>query len=99
MDKAKHEADYVEFVFQDQYLGRNEMWRIGEQLAGQCLHVGQEVSFIGAVVARVDAIYVRGDNVGTMYLSVQIAYSWAHRYPVGWSRLQQKVFSERSRRK
>lgn len=36
------------------------MWRLGEQLAGQCLHVGQEVSFIGAVVARVDAIYIRG---------------------------------------
>ncbi|KZV77652.1 hypothetical protein PENSPDRAFT_621231 [Peniophora sp. CONT] len=63
VDKTKHEADYVEFVFQDQYLGRNEMWRLGEQLAGQCLHVGQEVSFIGAIVARVDAIYIRGESV------------------------------------
>ncbi|KAF8230989.1 hypothetical protein L208DRAFT_1378316 [Tricholoma matsutake] len=30
-------AEYVEFVFQDQYLGRNDMWRLGEHLVGQSL--------------------------------------------------------------
>ena len=39
------------------------MWRLGEHLVGQCLHVGQEISFIGASVAQVDAIYKDGKKV------------------------------------
>ena len=67
VDKSRYEAEYVEVIFQDQYLGRNDMWRLGEQLAGQCLHTGQEVSLVGAVVARVDAIYIRGESVSATF--------------------------------
>ncbi|KAI0034036.1 hypothetical protein K488DRAFT_46416 [Vararia minispora EC-137] len=69
VDKLQHEAEYVEIIFQDQYLGRNDMWRLGEQLTGQCLHVGQEVSFIGAAVAKVDTIYIRGQKTSSAYVT------------------------------
>ncbi|KAI0312389.1 hypothetical protein OF83DRAFT_1067227 [Amylostereum chailletii] len=69
VDQAKHEASHVEFIFQDQYLGRNDMWRLGEQLVGQCLHVGQEISFIGASVAVVDAIYKDGEKIFSAHVT------------------------------
>ncbi|KAI0053949.1 hypothetical protein FA95DRAFT_1600463 [Auriscalpium vulgare] len=69
VENIKCQADYVEFIFQDQYLGRNDMWRLSEQLAGQCLHIGQEVSFIGSVAAKVDAIYVHGEKVSSGYVT------------------------------
>ncbi|KAI0062362.1 hypothetical protein BV25DRAFT_1916260 [Artomyces pyxidatus] len=69
VEKSKCQADYVEFIFQDQYLGRNDMWRLAEQLAGQCLHVDQEVSFIGSVAAKVDAIYVGGQKASSGYVT------------------------------
>ncbi|THH20912.1 hypothetical protein EW146_g569 [Bondarzewia mesenterica] len=69
VDKTKCQADHAEFVFQDLYLGRNDMWRLSEQLVGQCVHVDQEISFIGSVVAKVDAIYVKGEKVSSAYVT------------------------------
>lgn len=63
VDKASCLADYVEFVFQDQYLGRNEMWRLSQHLVGQCVYKNQEVSFIGSIGVRIQAIYVGGEKV------------------------------------
>ena len=60
VDKDAHSADYVEVTFQDQYLGRNEMWRMGQHLVGQCAYVDEEISFIGLVSARVHSIYIAG---------------------------------------
>ncbi|KAJ3568302.1 hypothetical protein NP233_g5802 [Leucocoprinus birnbaumii] len=64
--KVDHEtsnASYIELVFQDQYLGRNDMWRLGEQLVGQCVFTNQTVSFVGMVVAKIQNIYVKGKKV------------------------------------
>ncbi len=63
MDKDQFSADYVEFVFQDQYLGRNDMWRLGRDLVGQCLYVEQQVSFIGVIAAKVQTLYIDGQKV------------------------------------
>lgn len=63
MDKEEYSADYIEFVFQDQYLGRNDMWRLGRDLVGQCLYVEQQISFIGVIAAKVQALHVRGKKV------------------------------------
>jgi len=64
LDKDSCKADYVEFAFQDQYLGRNEMWRLGQQLVGKCVYVDQDILFIGVIAAKVTAIYVGGHRVG-----------------------------------
>ncbi|KAI0351532.1 hypothetical protein OH77DRAFT_1429604 [Trametes cingulata] len=70
VEKEKYTADYVEFVFQDQYLGRNDMWRLGRDQVGQCLYVDQQVSFIGGVIAaRVHELYVGGKKVSAAYVS------------------------------
>ncbi|KAG7448312.1 uncharacterized protein BT62DRAFT_1059883 [Guyanagaster necrorhizus] len=63
VDRELHCADYVEFIFQDQYMGRNEMWRLGEHLAGQCVYTDQEVNFIGSGVAKIQCIFVDGKKV------------------------------------
>lgn len=63
VDKDKCCADYVEFTFQDQYLGRNDMWRLGEQLVGQCIYADQEISFIGGIAAKISNIYIDGQKV------------------------------------
>ena len=39
------------------------MWRLSEQLSGHCVYLGQEVTFIGSVAAKVDSIYVGGQKV------------------------------------
>ena len=56
-------ADHVEFIFQDQYLGRNEMWRLGKYLSGQCIYKDQEISFIGGIVAKIATIWIGGQEV------------------------------------
>ncbi|TFY76930.1 hypothetical protein EWM64_g7082 [Hericium alpestre] len=69
VERSKCQADYVEFTFQDQYLGRNDMWRLGEQLVGQCVHADQEISFIGSTSAKVDSIHIDGQKVSSGYMS------------------------------
>lgn len=64
LDKDSSKAEYVEFAFQDQYLGRNEMWRLGQHLVGKCVYVDQDISFIGVIAAKVTAIHVGGHRVG-----------------------------------
>jgi DEP domain-containing protein 5 len=63
VDAEKCGADYVEFIFQDQYLGRNDMWRLGEYLVGQCVYTDQEILFIGAIAAKIQNIYIDGKKV------------------------------------
>ncbi|KDR67969.1 hypothetical protein GALMADRAFT_79088 [Galerina marginata CBS 339.88] len=65
VDKASCCADYVEFIFQDQYLGRNEMWRLGKYLSGRCIYKDQEVSFIGGIAAKIQNIYIGGKKVSS----------------------------------
>jgi hypothetical protein len=63
VNKSSCYADHVEFIFQDQYLGRNEMWRLGKYLSGQCIYKDQEISFIGGIVAKIAAIWIGGQEV------------------------------------
>lgn len=60
-------ADYIEIVFQDQYLGRCDMWRLSKQLQGQCVHVAQEVSLINSPAGKIQNIYIGGKNVSIFY--------------------------------
>ncbi|KAL6301620.1 hypothetical protein BKA93DRAFT_738346 [Sparassis latifolia] len=68
-DKGKCCAEYIELTFQDQYLGRNEMWRLSSHLAGQCVYSEQEISFIGVIAAKVQGIYVDGKQVSAAYVT------------------------------
>ncbi|KAI9508459.1 hypothetical protein F5148DRAFT_1284026 [Russula earlei] len=69
VDKSQCQADHIELIFQDQYLGRNDMWRLSEQLTGHCVHLGQEIVFIGSVVAKVESIYSAGQKVSSALLT------------------------------
>ncbi|KAF9818951.1 hypothetical protein IEO21_02365 [Rhodonia placenta] len=69
IDQTQYSADYIELTFQDQYLGRNEMWRLGSDLVGQCVYIEQEISFIGVITAKVHAIYINGKKVPAAYVS------------------------------
>jgi len=76
-------ADHIEFIFQDQYLGRNEMWRLGKYLSGQCIYKDQEISFIGGIVAKISTIYIGGKEVRippfqTFFISHDIQVSSAY---------------------
>ncbi|KAJ7685756.1 hypothetical protein DFH06DRAFT_1159278 [Mycena polygramma] len=63
VDPANYSADYVEFIFQDQYLGRSDMWRLGEQLVDQCVYTEQDVAFVGGIAAKIQTIFVDGKKV------------------------------------
>ncbi|KAH8117101.1 hypothetical protein DFH11DRAFT_1840208 [Phellopilus nigrolimitatus] len=65
VDSSKMRAEYIEIVFQDQYLGRSDMWRLGKQLRGQCVHVKQAINFVGSSTGRIQNIYINGKNVST----------------------------------
>lgn len=63
VDEEACNASHVELIFQDQYLGRNDMWRLGEQLVGECVFLNQLVSFVGVTVAKIQNIYIKGKMV------------------------------------
>lgn len=69
VDQAQKRADYIEITFQDQYLGRCDMWRLGKQLQGKCVHVDQEISFVGSLAGRVQNIYINGQSVRAQALA------------------------------
>ncbi|KAF7314328.1 DEP domain-containing protein [Mycena kentingensis (nom. inval.)] len=62
VDPALYSADFVEFIFQDQYLGRSDMWRLQEYATNQCVYTGQDIAFVGGV-AKIQNIYVDGNKV------------------------------------
>jgi len=45
------------------------MWRLGKHLVGQCIFVDQDIPFMGVIVAKVQSIYVKGQQVGSTTLS------------------------------
>ncbi|KAF8582674.1 hypothetical protein K439DRAFT_1413077 [Ramaria rubella] len=65
VDRLQHLADYIEITFQDQYLGRSDMWRIGQTLQDQCVYSGQEIQFLGSVAGIIRNIYIRGAKVAS----------------------------------
>ncbi|KAL5532853.1 IML1 [Sanghuangporus sanghuang] len=65
VDSSKMHAEYIEIMFQDQYLGRSDMWRLGQQLHGQCVYLGQEINFVGSPAGKIQSIYINGRKVST----------------------------------
>ncbi|KAF8504057.1 hypothetical protein BU17DRAFT_78315 [Hysterangium stoloniferum] len=65
VDGAQHFADHVEITFQDQYLGRCDMWRIGITLKDRCVYTGQEIQFLGGVAGTISAIHIEGVKVAS----------------------------------
>ncbi|KIJ44371.1 hypothetical protein M422DRAFT_252378, partial [Sphaerobolus stellatus SS14] len=68
VDRTVYNADFVEITFQDQYLGRADMWRVGSTLQNQCVYVGQEISFLGSVAGTISNIYIKGDKVRSAHV-------------------------------
>ncbi|KZT34721.1 hypothetical protein SISSUDRAFT_1072030 [Sistotremastrum suecicum HHB10207 ss-3] len=69
VDKNEYAADSIEISFKDQYLGRSEMWRFLRFLQGQCVHVNQEIAFLGAVTANIQEIYIGGRKVTSAHVT------------------------------
>ena len=94
VDPEKWSADYIEINFQDQHLGRNEMWRLDTHLVGQCVYVDEEISFLGVISARVQSIYVDGKKVRLFVPhSSQGVYGCHSRYQLHMLRRVQKWYS------
>ncbi|KAH7107515.1 hypothetical protein BKA62DRAFT_136205 [Auriculariales sp. MPI-PUGE-AT-0066] len=62
-------AEFVEIYFQDQYLGRSEMWRATNFLVGQCVHVDQKITYGGCTDATIKAIYIDQQKVSSASVS------------------------------
>ncbi|KIY46963.1 hypothetical protein FISHEDRAFT_46255 [Fistulina hepatica ATCC 64428] len=74
VDPKLYAADFVEFSFQDQYLGRNDMWRLGRSLVGACIHTGQDITFLGSAAGRVLSVYRGGQKVSSGRLTGSTKY-------------------------
>jgi hypothetical protein len=79
VDKEKRSADYVEFTFQDQYLGRNDMWRLGKHLVGRCVYADQDISFVGTIAATIRNIYIDGKKVRATIIIMPNKDTWCIR--------------------
>ncbi|KAI9596447.1 hypothetical protein BDF19DRAFT_464450 [Syncephalis fuscata] len=53
-------AEFVLLTFRDQYLGRNDMWRLRLSLIGKSVYISQRVLFAGCIRAQVSDIYING---------------------------------------
>jgi hypothetical protein len=69
VDPSNHTAHYADLIFQDQYLGRNDMWRLGQNLVNQCVYTNQEISFMNAPLGKIQDIFVNGKKVGFLNAS------------------------------
>ncbi|KAG8906511.1 vacuolar membrane-associated protein iml1 [Tulasnella sp. 403] len=69
VNKESVTADSVEIYFRDQYLGRCDMWRLGESLEEQCIHVEERVTFAGCIHATIKALYVKNRRVSSAYIT------------------------------
>lgn len=83
VDPNQYSADFVEITFQDQYLGRADMWRIGTSLRGQCVYVGQEISFLGSVAGNISNIYIQGVKVDILSVLMYMIHLSPLLGPVG----------------
>ncbi|CAG8462546.1 3945_t:CDS:2 [Diversispora eburnea] len=57
------EADYIEFCFRDQYIGRSDMWRLARSLKNTCVYQDKRIEFASCIRAQVKKIYVKGEQV------------------------------------
>ncbi|ORX94228.1 hypothetical protein K493DRAFT_337883 [Basidiobolus meristosporus CBS 931.73] len=69
VDAESIAADYIEFTFKDQYIGRSDMWRLKMSLAGSCVHAGKKITFAGCVRVQVKEIYAKGETAMCGYIT------------------------------
>ncbi|RIA87584.1 hypothetical protein C1645_827583 [Glomus cerebriforme] len=62
-------ADYIEFTFKDQYIGRSDMWRLSRNLIDTCVYTKQKIIFAGCIRAQVKKIFVKGEQVSCGYVT------------------------------
>lgn len=61
-------ATTVEVLFKDAYMTRADLWRLGRSLVGQCIHVGQRISYLGVVRLAVNDIYKTKHKTMSAYI-------------------------------
>ncbi|RIB15209.1 hypothetical protein C2G38_2247793 [Gigaspora rosea] len=69
VDAESVSAEYVEFSFRDQYIGRGDMWRLARSLMGTCVYLGKRIEFAGCIRAQVKKIYVKKRQVSCGYIT------------------------------
>ncbi|CAG8443688.1 7242_t:CDS:2 [Scutellospora calospora] len=69
VDVESVSAEYIEFSFRDQYIGRSDMWRLARSLTGTCVYLGKRIEFAGCIRAQVKKIYVKGRQVSCGYIT------------------------------
>ncbi|CAG8501790.1 8084_t:CDS:2 [Funneliformis mosseae] len=69
VDEESVTADYVEFSFRDQYIGRSDMWRLSRSLYRTCVYIGKRIEFAGCIRAQVKKIYVKGEQSSCGYIT------------------------------
>lgn len=62
-------ADYIEFTFKDQYIGRSDMWRLSRSLIGTCVYTRQKINFADCIRAQVKKIFVKGEQALCGYVT------------------------------
>jgi hypothetical protein len=62
-------ADYIEFTFKDQYIGRSDMWRLSRSLIGTCVYTKQKINFADCIRAQVKKIFVKGEQALCGYVT------------------------------
>ncbi|WPH04738.1 vacuolar membrane-associated protein iml1 [Acrodontium crateriforme] len=62
-------ATHVELFFRDQHLSRADMWRLVQSFDDTALFQGQVLKYLGSDAAKVETIYVSGQNVDSAYVS------------------------------
>ena len=68
VDRSACSASHVEIIFRDQYLARADTWRlVNAELAGECLHRGQRIVFLGSIKATITSLFIDGRKVHSAY--------------------------------
>nr|POE51858.1 vacuolar membrane-associated protein iml1 [Quercus suber] len=62
-------ATHVEILFREQHLSRADMWRIMRRLDRTVMYNGQNLTYLGNETAKVEAIYLRGKEVESSYVT------------------------------
>ncbi|KAI8098681.1 uncharacterized protein BX664DRAFT_288302 [Halteromyces radiatus] len=61
--------DHVELAFKEQYLGRSDMWRLQQSLAGTCAYLEKKILFAGAIKTTVKKMWSADKEVTSGYIS------------------------------
>jgi hypothetical protein len=54
-------VDLVDVLVKDQYVSRNDMWRLSKALVGQCVYVPKKVSFSG-IRGQINELWKKGEQ-------------------------------------